>query len=231
MLSQKFLNEIPKDLILGGKYIITSFFSFQILNSANRKLHDDYIEYYFLFESFLKGYGYEFTPIKISEIKTINIKYITDFFTEINAEFENLRTNDFISDTRNRFDIMFNNTFIYEFTQGDLDRVQELITELRDEITKSELFEEKHRQRLLRRLEKLQSELHKKVSDFDRYWGLIGDAGVVIGKFGSDVKPIVDRIKELVGIVWNTQVIAEELPIGTKIPFLTSGEEKKETDK
>ena len=64
--------------------------------------------------------------------------------------------------------------------------------------------------------------MHKKVSDLDRFWGLIGDAGVVLGKLGNDAKPIVDRIKEVAEIVWQTQSRAEELPSGTKIPLLSN---------
>jgi len=113
-----------------------------------------------------------------------------------------------------------NRGFFYEFTEGDLNRAQELINELRGEISSSNLFEDEHRQRLLRRLEKLQSELHKKMRDVDRIWGLIGDAGIVIGKFGEDAKPFVDRIKELSQIAWRTQSHKEELPSDSKNPML-----------
>ena len=68
--------------------------------------------------------------------------------------------------------------------------------------------------------------MHKKVSDLDRFWGLIGDAGVAPGKLGNDAKPIVDRIREIAGITWNTQSRAEELPSGTSFPQL----ENKPTD-
>jgi hypothetical protein len=118
-----------------------------------------------------------------------------------------------------------NKGFFYEFTDGDLNRAQELINELRNEITKSDLFEEEHRQRLLRRLERLQGELHKKMGDVDRIWGLVGDAGVVIGKFGKDAKPFVDRIKELSQIAWRTQSHKEELPSGAHNPMLGVDEE------
>jgi len=110
--------------------------------------------------------------------------------------------------------------FCYEFSQGDLDRIQILINELRDHVTKSDHFEQDHKQRLLKRLENLQSEIHKKVSDLDKFWGLIGDAGVAIGKFGNDAKPIVDRIREIKDIVWRTQARAEELPSGSPLPKL-----------
>lgn len=58
------------------------------------------------------------------------------------------------------------------------------------------------------------------MSDIDVFWGLVGDAGVAIGKFGKDAKPFVDRIREITDIVWRTQSRAEELPSGTPTPLL-----------
>jgi hypothetical protein len=119
-----------------------------------------------------------------------------------------------------RFKASLGGVFVYEFSQGDLEKVQTLLSQLRDQIVASKFIEKEHQQRILRRLEKLQSELHKCVSDLDRFWGLIGDAGVALSKFGTDAKPIVDRIKEITEIVWQTQSRAEELPSGTPIPQL-----------
>jgi len=119
--------------------------------------------------------------------------------------------------------------FCYEFSQGDLERIQTLINQLRDLVAKSGEFEKDHQHRLLKRLENLQLEMHKRVSDLDRFWGLIGDAGVAIGKFGKDAKPFVDRIKEITDIVWRTQSRAEELPSGTSIPRLENREDEPDT--
>lgn len=121
---------------------------------------------------------------------------------------------------KSQFRVNFNNVFSYEFSQGDLDRIQTLVNELREHVSKSGDFEDEHKRRLLSRLEKLQSELHKKMSDLDKFWGLIGDAGVAVGKFGNDVKPIVERIKEITEIVWRTQARAEELPSDSPLPKL-----------
>ena len=126
-----------------------------------------------------------------------------------------------------RFSVSLGKKFRYEFSQGDLTKIQALINELRDLISANTEVESEHQQRLLMRLEKLQAELHKKMSDLDRFWGLIGEAGVAIGKFGTNAKPIVDRIKEITEIVWQTQSRAEELPSGTKPPLLES---RRETD-
>lgn len=142
------------------------------------------------------------------------------FLSNIRKEYQEKHIQIRFNTTKNRFDALLKQSFSYEFSQGDLNRVQELINELREEISKSQLFEAKHKARLLKRLEKLQSELHKKMSDIDTFWGLVGDAGVAIGKFGKDAKPFVDRIREITDIVWRTQSRAEELPSGTPTPLL-----------
>jgi hypothetical protein len=147
-------------------------------------------------------------------------KAMRTFLNSIQEEFKKKHSQMRFDTTKNRFDALLNQSFSYEFSQGDLDRVQQLINELREEINTSNLFEQKHKSRLLKRLEKLQAELHKKMSDIDVFWGLVGDAGVAIGKFGKDAKPFVDRIREITDIVWRTQSRAEELPSGTPTPLL-----------
>ena len=117
-----------------------------------------------------------------------------------------------------RFRIGIGARFSYEFSQGDLERIQTLLNDLRTMVSASSKFKGDHQQRILARLENLQRELHRKVSDLDRFWGLIGDAGVVLAKLGNDAKPIVDRIREIADIVWNTQGRAEELPSTSRPP-------------
>lgn len=124
-----------------------------------------------------------------------------------------------------RFKKQLRGAFRYEFTEGDLEQVQNLLNELREFVMTSDFFEENHRRRLLKRIERLQSELHKRLSDLDHFWGLVGDAGVALGKFGNDAKPIVDRIREIADIVWRTQSRAEELPSDSKPALSLDGAE------
>lgn len=121
---------------------------------------------------------------------------------------------------KSRLKTALRSSFAYEFSAGDVERVQQLLNELRELISNSSLFEQTHQRRLLLRLEKLQAEMHKRVGDLDKFWGLLGDAGVAVGKFGDDVKPIVDRIREITGIIWRTQARAEELPSDAPLPLL-----------
>lgn len=126
---------------------------------------------------------------------------------------------------KNHFSITLNNAFGYEFTDGDLKRIQQLLNELRELVSANTELDADHKQRLLKRLEEMQREMHKKVSDLSRFYALVGDAGVMLGKLGTNAKPLVDRMKELAGIAWTAQARAEELPSGSDHPMLGNDSE------
>src|SRR2546421_687193 len=96
---------------------------------------------------------------------------------------------------------LFSGAASYEFTESDFNRVQDLITQLRDLIRGSTLISDDHKRRLLRRLEGMHGELRRKTNDIDRFWGFIGEAGIAMRKFGEDLAPISERVLELGGLV------------------------------
>lgn len=234
-MNEDYIKRIPQDLINGALFIIDDYFAYKNHVQNNNEISElDYfkeiIESYHLISSFLDKHGYEFQKPEMKTERGNDV--LTDIhilFENLNEEFIRKHKERSIFESEEKYRGLFGNTFLYEFSEDDLERIQELINLLRNDISTSDLFEADHKRRLLKRLEKLQSELHKKVSDLDRFWGLIGDAGIVIGKFGKDVKPMVDRIREITGIVWKTQSKSEGLPSGTKIPFL--GEEVEDNKK
>lgn len=120
------------------------------------------------------------------------------------------------------FSALLGRSFHYDLSEADSSRIQDLINELRALITGSTKFDEDHKRRVLGRLEHLQQELHRRLSNLDRFYGLIGDAGILLGKFGNDAKPFVDRIREIIEIVWRSQAGAEQLPASAKPALLTS---------
>lgn len=222
MIDESFIAEIPEDLVEGAIYIINAYYEFfENNNPTVLTSFFNYLEFYSLMRSFLKRHNHPFEDVAFTDIESENILIITKTFNVLSNEFHRKNTLNLIEKTNARFDVLFRNTFTYEFTDGDLNRIQTLINELRDIVINSETFTAEHQQRVLRKLEKLQTELHKRVSNLDKFWGLVGDAGVAIGKFGTDAKPFVDRIRELADIVWRTQSKAEELPSGFKTPLLT----------
>ena len=150
-----------------------------------------------------------------------NMTNIANYFEGLKQEVVKQQIENQMIESTEAINIRLGAGFYYEFSDDDISQIQNLINELRDLIAKSDVLEEDHKRRLLNRLERLQSELHKKLSDLDRFWGLVGDAGVMAGKFGEDVKPIIDRIMELGKIIWGAQAKAEELPPATEFPLLT----------
>lgn len=171
---------------------------------------------------------YPDTPPSLSGSVENDCKPIYDYLHGADERFKSSQSLASYQNLKNKLAQTIGTGFFYEFSDGDLEKIQELVNDLRHHITKSEDFDPKHKQRLLRRLEAIQKEIHKKVSDLDRFWGLVGEIGVVTGKFGSDSKPIVDRIKEIAQIVWRTQARAEELPSGASFPLLGSSAKKED---
>lgn len=182
-------------------------------------------------EAIIVTNGFQFggNPPQPSGDTTENCVLLQSFVRLTNNHFKTLKVEQTtllkVTSYRARYKASLKGSFCYEFSQGDLDRVQTLVNEIRENISQNQILNEAHKMRLLSRLEKLQSELHKKVSDLDRFWGMVGDAGVVLGKLGSDAKPIVDRVKEVAEIVWKTQARSEELPSSFQNPMIDSNNE------
>jgi len=167
------------------------------------------------------------TP-EITEDVIRNVNGVKEYFRDLKFAVVGVRAKARYARYRNEFSEQLGEGFYYEFTELEIQRIQKLLNELREQFTGSDAFDEEHRRRLLLRLEKLQSELHKRVSDLDRFWGLIGDAGVVVGKLGEDAKPLVDRFREIVEIVWRAQAKAEKLPDNSNPPLSLKGPQTEE---
>lgn len=144
------------------------------------------------------------------------------YLTEVLRELEQQRSTRKLEILKKKYANIVSTTFAYEFTEGDVNRIQTLINELRQLISDNDELEDQHKRRLLKRLEKLQSEMHKKMSDLDHFYGLTVEGSVMLKKVGGNLKPIVDRITEITKITWATQSRAEDLPSGSEPPLLGS---------
>ena len=129
-----------------------------------------------------------------------------------------------------RYASFFGKAFFYEFSDNDFERVQQILNNLRNIIVTSVNFGDEHRRRLLKKLEKLQAELHKRMPNFDIFWGFFIDSGIALTKFWENVKPIRDDVKELAQIICRTQAKAENVQKFFPLKFLTEGTED-ENDK
>ncbi|MGA1979875.1 MAG: hypothetical protein ABSG99_04835 [Sedimentisphaerales bacterium] len=229
MYDESFLNNLPNDPYEAAKLLCKTFVERNNgfpTDGARVVNYNKFIEAFAAMEAFLNATGLPFTAPPLGKSRLENILRIIKFFIEVRDRLDERDVDLTLVSAREKYGKAFGATFIYQFSDGDLKRIQDLLNELRDTITKSELFDAKHKQRILNKLEGLQSELHKKMSSLDKFWGLIGEAGVVLGKFGQDAKPLLDRIREIAQIVWRTQARAEELPSGTPFPLLTEGKKE-----
>lgn len=222
-LDDDFMAKIPTDPHQAGRLICAQFEQF---NQSARRNADPITQY----ETYLKSLALlraicEINKVKMPDIalpssKLEAVNKITSVFSEVRKVFDQSETDMALNNYRAILASKISSVFAYELSEGDIKRIQQLINELRDCISKTKDIEEEHRRRILLRLEKLQSELHKRISDLDRFWGLIGDASVVFAQVGENAKPIVDRVREITEIIWNVQIRASGLPSSTPLKML-----------
>ncbi len=84
--------------------------------------------------------------------------------------------------------------------QQEVEEIESLISQMRTALRTSQWLDEKHKQRLLARLEALQREIHKVQSDFDVALAGLVETGAVIGEFGEKAQPFADFMERIVGV-------------------------------
>lgn len=223
MFDDEFLNNLPDDPFQAAYNMCHRFSEVNNNIPADKEVdnYERYIEAFAAFEVFSEAFGLGVSVPELGTDRSINIRAICAFFGDTHKMLEEKISLSSLGKARKKYKTKFGVGLFYEFSDGDLARIQQLVNELREFIRDSEIFDANHKERILNKLEDLQRELHKKMSSLDKLWGLIGEAGIVLGKFGRDAKPFVDRIKEIAQIAWRTQTRAEELPSGTPLPLLS----------
>ncbi|MBP1804983.1 hypothetical protein [Rubellimicrobium aerolatum] len=100
----------------------------------------------------------------------------------------------------------------FELNADDKARVFTLCGEMRRIILASSLFDDAHKRRLLNRINAIEKQLNQPKGLFDVILGGVSDVGEVAGKFGDDVKPLTDRIREIAGIARGRTEQYSQLP-------------------
>jgi hypothetical protein len=176
--------------------------------------HGDYVEALSILRAFAIARDAKLEPFpEVGPQRHQNIASVTAFFNrlrdQVRTELSGRYSRGYFETKTEEYIALFSRISVYEFSEPDFKRVHDLVRELRDLIRASSLITDDHKRRLLRRLEAMQVELHKKTSDIDRFWGFIGEAGIAMRKFGEDLAPISERVLELGGIVI-TVIFAKE---------------------
>lgn len=104
---------------------------------------------------------------------------------------------------------------LYLFSDEEYASIQEHINSLRAKLQDSTDFDAKHKERLLKKLEELQKELHQKMSSLDKFLGGCLSVAHTIGLSAKKAKPFTDDVKDILNITLNTKSRGEDFPENT----------------
>lgn len=237
MFSEDFVKSLPGDALAASLGICKYFQArdSEFTNSdAKLSVYDDYLTALAFAEVFVGAnslhvgvpkLNYKLAPAKNLAVVII---FFNNWLESVQEELKVREKTGRYETAKQHYAHMFGKAFMYEFSDDDFKRVQKLLNTLRDLLTKSKDFEEEHRLRLLKKLEALQLELHKKMSNFDRFWGFFIDSGIAFRKFWENAEPFRNDVKEVMKIVCRTQAKAENVKNILPLNLLTDGNNKVE---
>lgn len=212
----KTLTSLPADNLEGLAALCTEFERFDGHARQMPEHHDDYVEALGILRGFAMARHAQLEAFpEIGPQRHQNIANIAMWFGKLRSR---VRGELIGRSARGHFDTkadeymsLFNRAAIYRFSDPDFLRVQELTAELGDLFRNSALIGEEQKRKLLRRLEAMRAEFHRKTNDIDRFWGFLGEAGIAMRKYGEDLQPIAERVLELgdivIGVIFATEGI------------------------
>jgi predicted RecB family nuclease len=100
----------------------------------------------------------------------------------------------------------------YEFEGAEIKRIAELAHQMQTTLQSCTALEPKFRQRLQTRLEKFTAELSPGMDNIDLFWGLLGEARVLVARIGDESRHFVGWLTEMSEIMGQVQSRSEGLP-------------------
>lgn len=145
-------------------------------------------------------YEIDTTTLIINGTNSINNIYaaLSDFYSS------------FLFNSNNMHENIFANK-LYTFTDEEHDDIQSKINELRDKLVNSRLIDDEHKERVLKKLEQLQKELHKKMATLDKFLGGMFSIAHTLGLSAKEAKPFTDDVKDILDITLKTKSRGENL--------------------
>ncbi|NOR61180.1 MAG: hypothetical protein GQ535_01635 [Rhodobacteraceae bacterium] len=100
----------------------------------------------------------------------------------------------------------------FKLKSNDKKRVILLCAQMRKIVFASEVFDQPHRKLLLQRIAAIEKQIEQPKGMLDVIRGGVSDFGETLGKFGVDIKPLTDRINEVMQITRAGSKEYEKLP-------------------
>src|SRR6267154_2879369 len=202
----KLLAHLPADNIEALAALCAEFERFDGHARQLPEQHDDYVETLGILKGFAMAREAKLAAFpEIGPQRHQNIASIAAYFNQLRAaartELAGRHSRSYFDTKTEEYMALFAKVQVYEFSESEFKRIHDLANELRELIRNNSLITEVHKRRLLRRLEAMQGELHRKTNDIDRFWGFLGEAAITMRKFGEDLHPVSERVLELSRII------------------------------
>lgn len=216
IFSEKFIEEIPLDLINGVVHIGRKFFdnTTKIKNSPNAI--DELISVHAIMYNFLKnnkidpGKEPTFNLDKNKLLAEVDV-YLRPILNAYSAKQRERIARAKFDEINAKVSSKFGNYILYELSENQIENIQYLINELRVQVNESDSFDDSHKQRILIKLEKLQTEIHVKMTNFDKIFGLVVETQFLYKNY-KEAKPLFDLSVKIANIAIDSMALANGLP-------------------
>ena len=215
MLDEEFLEALPNDDI---EAIIKFMEEFEKIPQGENL--NEYIRAYTAMKSFAKNTNIQVNDIEFKGSDQDNMSNIRAYNNKVFDQAKIINLSRMLNIEEQNFKSIRDQVYEYEFSDNDYEKIQDHINKIRDLISKSKLLSEDHQNRLLKRLEQFQSELHKRVTNLDRALGFLLDVSIIVKQTGEGAKPIADLAKEISKILTQVILVSKGLPPGELPPLL-----------
>lgn len=99
---------------------------------------------------------------------------------------------------------------------------------MRKIVLASPVFDEAHKRRLLDRITAIEKQVHQKKGRLDVVLAGVSDVGDTLKKFGTDLKPLTDRMTEIKRITQGSSTEYEAIPAPEELAKLPAPNEETE---
>lgn len=99
----------------------------------------------------------------------------------------------------------------------DKTHVLKLCAKMRMIVLATEVFDQPHKRRLLNRIAGIEYQVEQPKGLLDVVRGGVSDVGETLGKFGTDIKPLTDRMKEVMQITRKNSKEYDQIPAPEEI--------------
>lgn len=109
----------------------------------------------------------------------------------------------------------------YQFEGQEINRLRSLIGEMAQSLGRCTELDKRLHARLLRRLQAIERDLKDAMTEWDRFWGLIGETRLLLSQCGESARQFVRGVSEMTQIVGVAQVRAAGLPAHHRLAMLS----------